>query len=165
MFGDKKIYEIPKKKIKVMKTIEAFTKYFPDFSEYQILNKNNPFEIINELSINKKISNYLEIIRENLIKKEIIENKNNTDLYLEKIKNYIMDKIYEKIYPTEPCDEDKKLCQKAQDLSWVKLKDFLGNKNKFDEIDDLFYDIIKDFVKISITKLPNKKSDLLKEYI
>ena len=45
----------------------------------------------------------------------------------------------------------------------VKLQDFLGEKNKFDEIDDLFCDIIKDFLKISSTKLPNKKSDLFKE--
>ena len=55
VFEDKMIYETPKKKAKVFKTIEAFIRYFPNIANYQISHKINSFEIIKELSINEKI--------------------------------------------------------------------------------------------------------------
>ena len=45
-FGEKMFYEIPKKKIKVIKTIESFIRYFPNIAEYQISQKIEPFDII-----------------------------------------------------------------------------------------------------------------------
>ena len=160
VFGDKMIYEIPKKKIKVMKTIEAFTKYFPDLSEYQKMNRNNPFEIIKELSINKKLKDYLVIIRDNLIKKAIIDN-NNSNAYIEKIKNYIMTNIYEKIYPPDSSDIDNQLFQKAKELSWMELKHCVNKK--IDEIDIVFCHIIEIFRKINIAKTPIKKMNFFNE--
>ena len=68
LLEDKKIYEYPKKNQIVFKTIEAFTRYFPNFAKYQRLQDINPIDIINELSINKYIDQYFEIIKEKIIK-------------------------------------------------------------------------------------------------
>ena len=142
VFGDKMIYEIPKKKRKVMKTIEAFTKYFQDLSEYQISCKNNPFEIIKELSIYEKIENYSDIIFEYLKKGK---NKDYKELYIykEKIMNYIFNKIYDKIYPTLPCEMDNEKFYKLISLSWVEPQYFLGNKDY--AFDNILPDILNKF--------------------
>ena len=86
VFGNKNIYQIFTKK-KVLKTIEAFIRYFPNIANYKISHKKNSFERIKELSINEKIMNYFNTIREYLVKEKVYENY--LDIYNEKITNYI----------------------------------------------------------------------------
>ena len=155
LFEDKIIYEDPKKKYISLRTIEAFTRYFPNLAKYQLLQGINPIDIIKELSINKKINNYFEIINNN-----IIINKNETDKdnkiinYEDKIKDYIMNKIYEKIYPLEPDDKDTEIYKKILCLSKVYQNSFV----KKDYIYDTLIPIILDeFKQINIVKNPDGK--------
>ena len=102
-----------------MRTIEGFTRYFPNLTQYQSLQDINPLDIIKELSINDKINYYFELIKERLTKKNVIELNKYKDSYEEKMKDYIMSKIYEKIYPSEPDKKDVEFFQKTASLSWV----------------------------------------------
>ena len=153
-FGDKLIYEGSRKKFTSFRTIEAFTRYFPNISRYQNIQDANPLDIIKELKINEGINNYFALIKEKIIKKGLIKEKKYNELYEEKIKNYIMNKIYEKIYPSEPSEIDIKLFKKITTLSWVEPIQII---KKFYIFDHMLPDILNEFKQINIVKTPYKK--------
>ena len=158
-FADKSIYEDSKKNIISFKTIEAFTTYFPNLAKYQLLQGINPFNIIKELSINKKINEYFRIIKEK-IKTLAFKNEKMKILYEEKIKDYIMNKIYRKIYPPEPDEKDSKIFKKSIQLSWVEPQYFVTKDYLYD---NLLPDILNEFNQINKAKTPYKKySSILK---
>ena len=161
VFEDRIIYVIKKKnsKIKVFRTIEAFTRYFPNLAKYQCVSGANPIQIIKDLSINHKINEYFKIIGEKIIKSETIDKENYVSLYHEKIKNYIMNKIYERIYPPEPNERDKELYQKATKLSWVEPLAIIGKDYIFDS---MLPDILNEFEQINIVSTPYKKFNCIK---
>ena len=151
LFSDNIIYEDHKKKIISFKTIEAFTRYFPNLAKYQLLQGINPIDIIKELSINQKINDYFKIIKEKI--KSIKKDKKNL-YYEDKIEDYIMNKIYEKIYPPEPDDMDSKLYTKLTQLSWVEPHFFVKKDYIYDT---LLPDILNEFKQINIAKTPKRK--------
>ena len=159
LFENKIIYEDPKKKYFSLRTIEAFTRYFPNLTKYQLLQDINPINIIKELSINTKINDYFEIIREKILLNKKESDKNNKNInYEDKIKDYIMNKIYEKIYPIEPDDKDNEIFKKAISLTWVEpslivKKDYI--------YDTLLPDIINEFQQINLSKSPYRKYNYL----
>ena len=81
--------------------------------KYQLYQDKDPLELAVELKIPDKINYYFDIIKAKLIKKENISEEEFETLYQEKIKNYIMNKIYEKIYPQEPSEKDTKIFKKS----------------------------------------------------
>ena len=91
-FEDRIVYEAPKKSMISFKTIEAFTRHFPNLSKYQSLQDINPLEIIKELHINNAINEYFEIIKDKIIRTNLIGKEKYENFYEEKIKNYIMNK-------------------------------------------------------------------------
>ena len=145
------------------KTVEAFTRYFPNLTEYQVLQETNPIQIIKELSINEKLNNYFGIIKKEMLK--IPEIKEHEKLYNGKIEDYIMDKIYDKIYPPEPDDIDGEIYKKTIQLSWVDpytlvKKDYI--------YDNMLPDILNEFEKINNLKSPYQKLNCIEkinEYI
>ena len=159
-FEDKIIYEDPKKKTISVKTIEAFTRYFPNLSKYQILQGENPIDIIKKLLINDQINNYLEIIKKELQK--IIEKKKNIKVYTDKMEDYIMNKIYEKIYPPEIDEMDNQIFKKTMQLSWVE-PNMLVEKDYI--YDNMLPEILNEFQKINISKTPHQKLDCIKKII
>ena len=159
-FEDKIIYEEPKKKYISFKTIEAFTRYFPNLTLYQDLQDVSTLEIIKELSINQKINKYYEFIKEKLIKKNLIELDKYNTLYKEKIKDYIMNKLYDKIYPIECDSKDTKIFQKTIALSWVEPQLIIKKDYIFD---DMLPDILNEFKQINIVKNPLTKLDCMKK--
>jgi hypothetical protein len=153
-FEDKLIYEHSKKKYYSFKTIEAFTIFFPNLTIYQELQDKNTLDIIKELSINQKINDYFEIIKEKIIKKKLIELNKYDTLYNTEIKDYIMNKIYDKIYPFEANDKDYKIFQKTIELSWVEPHLLLKKDYIFD---NMLSEILNEFKQINIVKNPFRK--------
>jgi hypothetical protein len=80
-------------------------------------------EIQRELEFCPKINSYLNIVKTTLDKKSI------TGLN-EKIYDYIMSEIYDKIYPKKPYNEDIKIYQQSIKLSWAEPEDLIKSKNK-----------------------------------
>ena len=150
------VYEIPNKNITIFKTIEAFTRYFPNLAKYQKNQDVSPFNIIKELSINTKIKHYFDIIKETVMKLDIDTQYMN--LYQEKIKNYIMNKLFDKIYPCKPSEMDNEIFRQSIILSNVEPKSIINKDYIFDI---MLPDILNEFKEIDIARTPYKKLECI----
>jgi hypothetical protein len=161
LFEDRVIYDYLKKNRKALKTIEAFTTYFPNLTKYQLLQGINPIKIIKELKINQKLFDYFDIIKEK-VKNDVLRNEINRSeyhIYMEKIKEYIMNKIYEKVYTVEPDEKDSLIFQTSIKLSWLEPHYFL----KKDYIYDIMLpDILNEFRRMNEVKTPYTKFNCIK---
>jgi hypothetical protein len=128
LFNDDKRTKYEKSnKLKLCLTIENFPKKFPNLVKYQEMQDADIFEIQNKLHFPEQIQKYIELIRKYLR----IHNVQNIEQMMDKIYDYLMGKIYDKIYPIEPSEEDNKIFQKSVLLSWTKPKHFLKSKKEF----------------------------------
>ena len=99
-----------------------------------------------------------------IIKSQILEIPDYENIYKEKIKDYIMNKIYDKIYPPEPDDFDNRIFKKSMLLSWVEPNLIVEGKEYY-IYDTLMPDILNEFKKINIEKTPNKKLNCIKKIL
>jgi len=154
--NNEKINEYEKKKkkqdIHLCLTINQFIKNFPNIVIYQELQDVDVFEIQKKLEFSKKINKYIKIISEAINE----EHKNGFNLIVQKIYDYIMSKIYDKIFPLEPYPEDNKLFQQSIRLSWTESKHFINTKRKL-IYGSYFNDALKYFNLIDSEKSPRKK--------
>ena len=108
------------------KTIKSFTKKFPNLTLYEA--KNDIFEIQIKLNIPEKITQYLDFIIEHLIENKKVTTSIDIELISRKIYDYIMTKIYNKIFPIYKYDKDETIERKCKLLAWTKPKHFTENK-------------------------------------
>ena len=140
---------------KICQTIKEFTDLFPDLSIYNELQDLNTFEIMEELEIPQKLMDYFNYIEEHIKKLEIQNDKKIKDIII-KIYDYVMEKIYDKIFPTEPGREDLLIFKNCVKCSWVELKNFVLGKNDY-ILENFVPDTIKNFEQINKEKSPRKK--------
>ena len=160
--------EYPKKKAEkkvksnFCKTIKSFTKKFPNLTECDLDFNNDIFQIQTELNIPEKISQYLDIITEHLISNKKVSTSIDIEIIIEKINDYIMSKIYNKIFPIDSNEKDKKIDIRCKLLVWTKPKHFIKDKENY--IFDCFLkDAIYHFQRINIEQSPLKKLQAIKE--
>ena len=140
------------KKTKLCITIDDFTKKFPNLGKYQDLLDVDIFQIQSNLEFPTQINNYLDIIKLTLEKKGIDGLKSiNIKIY-----DYVMSKIYDKIYPMDPYEKDTKIFQNAVRLSWAEPKHFINSKRKF-VFGSFLTDVLKYFTLLDAEKSPRKK--------
>ena len=122
-------------KVKLCINIEEFTKRFPDIIKYQSSVANNDILSFEEkIGIPTELNKYMDKIKEKLTANNI----NNLDVIIDKIYDYIMEKIYDKCLPNEPNNYEKEIFIKCMSLNWVEqhhltfIKEelFLGNSEK-----------------------------------
>ena len=148
-----KIKEYEKsKKTKVCLTIEDFTKKFPNLVKYQELQDADIFEIQKNLEFAPKINNYLSLVKSTLEKKKYA----GLNSINEKIYDYVMSKIYDKIYPIEPYEEDNKIFQQSIRLAWTEPKHFIKSKRQF-VFGSFLTDVLSYFKLLDSEKSPRKK--------
>ena len=153
LFNDDKRtkYEMTNK-LKICLTIESFPKKFPNLVKYQEMQDADIFEIQEQLKFPEQIQKYIDLI------KKYLKNYNvpNIEQMMDKIYDYIMGKIYDKIYPIEPSEEDNKIFQKSVLLSWTKPKHFLKAKKEF-VFGSFEKDSLELFKLLDVEKSPRKK--------
>ena len=149
---DKRIKYEKSNKLKLCMNIENFPKKFPNLVKYQEMQDADIFDIQEKLKFPDQIQKYIELIRKYLKN----HNVQNIEQMMDKIYDYLMGKIYDKIYPIEPSEEDNKIFQKSVLLSWTKPKHFLKTKKEF-----VFGSFEKDsfelFKLLDVEKSPRKK--------
>ena len=151
------------KKIFYCKTIKAFTDRFPNIIKYQQIigkSENNFFDIEKELNITNQLNNYFNIIKDfllnkneatyNLIDSEEFKNISN------KIYDFVMEKLYDKIIPKEPDPIDNLIYYQCQVLDWTEPKHFISSKTNY-VFDSFLPDAIQYFEEIEKQKSPRKK--------
>ena len=90
-----------------------------------------------------------------LTKIKNIKDKNTSTLINEKIYDYVMNKIYDKIFP-KTNDKDDKIFSQSIMLSWTEPKHFIPGKTNY--VFDSFLPEVKDFFKLmDKEKSPRKK--------
>ena len=152
-YHPEKIKEYEKnKKTKLCITIDDFTKKFPNIVKYQELQDADIFEIQQKLDFSAKINNYLNIVKIALEKKGTAQ----LDSINEKIYDYVMNKLYDKIYPIEPYEEDNKIFQQSVRLSWTEPKHFIKSKRQL-VFGSFLTDVLSYFKLIDSEKSPRKK--------
>jgi hypothetical protein len=146
-----KIKEYEKsKKIKLCLTINDFTKKFPNLVEYQEMQDADIFEIQNNLDFPNKINSYFNQIKQILDKKKVGSSIN------EKIFDYVMCKLYDKLYPIEPYSQDNIIFQQSIRLSWTQPKHFIRSKRSL-VFGSFLSDTLSYFELIDKEKSPRKK--------
>ena len=149
---EKKLKYERSNKIKLSVTIDSFPKKFPNLVKYQEMQDADIFEIQEKLGFPAEISKYFDIIRDHLKKHNI----NNSDSIMDKIYDYLMGKLYDRIYPIEPSEEDNKIYQKSVLLSWTKPKHFLKTKKEF-VFGSFENDVLEYFKLLENEKSPRRK--------
>ena len=126
-------------------TIDEFIKKFPNLIQYERLIDANIFEIQRELEFCSKINSYLNIVKNNLDKKSI------TGLY-EKIYDYLMSEIFDKIYPEEPNDIDIKIFKQSIKLSWTEPEHFINKYIRKPIVFRHFFSDVYNYLKLIDTE-------------
>ena len=141
--------------IKYTNNISGFIKDFPDFTIYQRLQDIDILELEKNNFIPSQLLKYFNVINKHL---EEYNNYSKEELkeIEDKIYDYIMTKLYDKLFPPEPSEEDNKIYQNSILHSWAESKHFI--KERPGSIYNSFLpDVIK-YIKLIIKeKSPRKK--------
>ena len=153
---DNLLYAQKSKDIKTCKNVNEFCNKFPNLIEYQEKQGLDVFEMQSELEIPKKLNTYFALIREYLSETKKITDNKSFELINEKIYDYVMSKIYNKIFPIESDNKDDKIFQNTIKLSWVEPKHFIPGKKNY-VYDSFLPDVIRNFGLLYKEKSPRKK--------
>ena len=148
----------------IFRSISSLIKYFPDLNKYQEIIGVNPFQIITDLSINKKLFDFFDLIKNVFIQENNdITEKEYKEIYDLKMKNFIMNKIYKKIYPKEFEFDDSRLFEKTMHLSWVEPSMIIKGDISLDALDNILPDILTEFKKLNKAYSPYVKLFCIKK--
>ena len=156
------ILEEGREKKNICRTIKLFTKKFPDLVKTQISYDKTLTEMDEELKLNENLQKYFNIIKKKIEKEQKNADENELLEINNKIYDYVMEKIYEKIFPVEPDPEDNLIFRKCFLLSWVEPKHFIGNKKNY-VFDSFLPDVIEFFGKLDKEKSPRIKFIYMKK--
>ena len=135
--------------------IREFTEKFPDLSIYQVKQDVDIFKLQKKLLIPEKIEGYFNIIDDYLKSNKKFSSLLDIGEINDKIYDYVMNKIYDKIFP-KTNDKDDKIFSQSIMLSWTEPKHFIPGKTNY--VFDSFLPEVKDFFKLmDKEKSPRKK--------
>ena len=163
-------------------TINDFINNFPDIATISELNEENVFDVLTQIEISSKLNEYFEIIENYFTKSIHKKNTKNSSDYLSynaninydnidyekinlKIKDFIIQKLYEKIYPKNINDLDSKIFLNCTKLSWTEPRHYLKEeiiKNTYPFYFERFAEEMKNLMNnVDKEKIPNKKINLI----
>ena len=154
-FLDAFIFADPNEKAKLCKTIALFTKMFPDLNKY--VNKRNKltiFELEKSLDVPKNLAKFFNIVKSHLKRK--MKDEKELNIIYDKVYDYVMSKIYHKIFPPELVEADINLYKKTQALSWLEPNNLIKDNYNYN-FELISPDVTKYFNYINIEKSPRKK--------
>ena len=153
---DNLIFVQDKKRQRIAKTIEDFSKIFPNFAEYQMQQDLDIFEMQNELEVPKQLNEYFDYIKEHIKKNKNFSDEKLSNIMYEKIYDYVMGKIYDKIFPMETDKKDDLIYNNCIILSWVEPHHFVPGKKNY-EFEGFLPDVIKNYDLLDKMKSPRQK--------
>ena len=146
-----------KKDTRLCKSIDSFTKYFPNLISVQKKSGiKDIFELQNELNLPQKLENFFDYVREYLSKEKKIKDQKLFELINEKIYDYVMSKLYDRIFPKEPYKLDNDIYEKTISLSWIEPRHIIPEKKNY-LYDSFLPDVINNFYLLDKNKSPRIK--------
>jgi hypothetical protein len=149
------------KNIVYCNTIKTFTEKFPNLAIFQEKQDVDIFNMQKELSIPNKIESYFNLIKEYLITNKKLPTSFDVEETNNKIYDYVMSKIYDKIFP-KTNDIDDKIFSKTFMLSWTEPKHLIPGKTNY-VFDSFLPGVIDYFKLVDKEKSPRKKILYIKE--
>ena len=149
-------------------TINSFINDFPKIDIYEIddnydNDNDNVYNILSEIAkqkIPEIIENYFNLIKIHLKEKDIVD-ENNLDNVCNKIYDYIMERLYDKLFPKEPLFTDIKIFRNCYKHVWVELSNLIKDNNYI--LDDYLFDSCNWLKLFENEKSPRKKLIYLNE--
>ena len=139
---------------KISNTIKSFINNFPKFTKYQMGPNSDFFEFMIDKKVDKMIENYSIIILKTL-KKESIANEDNIKNIYNKIYDYIMEQLYDKLFP-DVLSNDIKILQNCFKYRNIEFQN-LNKNNKNYAFDNYLPDSINYLKQFEKEKSPRKK--------
>ena len=139
---------------KISNTIKSFINNFPKLTIFQMGPNNDFFDLMIEKKVDNIIENYSIIIYKTL-KKNNIANENNINSIYNKIYDYIMEKLYDKIFP-DVLTNDIEILQNCIKHRWIDFQN-LNKDNKNYIFDNYLPDSINYLKQFEKEKSPRKK--------
>ena len=148
-----------KKDSRICLNIEQFIQSFPNFVKMQLKNDIKVLNVIKDLEIPKKINNYIAFVLKKIPNHIHFYNNNDFKHIKNKLFDYILTKLYDKLYPAYPEEPDINILKNCYKLSWCESKHFLKNikNNSNTNFDIILDDIKKYFNQLEIEKSARKK--------
>lgn len=108
-------------------------------------------------NISTSLSNYLSILRGYLIKDELFKNSSEelTNEIIDEIENYIIKKIYRRVFPEKDLPEDKNFYEKTNMLTFITPENMDINKRYLNEA--IWINAVEELNKIDNEKSPISK--------
>ena len=140
-------------------TIEKYIKNFPNLNQYNFCQESsgekiNIFELQKKLNIPNKLNIFFNTIA--LYLKDKVKNENELQIISDKIFDYVMSRLNDKIYPKVKNDLDIDIFKNSCKLNWVEPENVIKDKTHYD-FDFVLPDINKYFNLIRNEKSPRKK--------
>ena len=142
-------------------SIKTFTEKFPNLTIFQEKQDIDIFDMQKELKIPEKLDIYFNLIKEYLISNNKIPLSLDIEEINNKIYDYVMSKIYDKIFP-KTNDNDDKIFNQSFMLSWAEPKHLIPGKTNY-VFDSFLPGVIDYFKSIDKEKSPRKKILYMKE--
>ena len=162
LFDNNLFDDTKKSKKNICKTIKIFTKKFPDLVKNQQLYDRTLEDMEEEMKITENLSSYFDIVKRHIEKNQKISDENEMKEINNKIYDYVMEKLYEKIYPIEPDPQDYQIFRRCVLLSWAEPKHFIAKKTNY-VFDSFLPDVIDFFGKMDKEKSPRIKFIYMKK--
>ena len=141
--------------------IDQFIKYFPNIQKIQLLKGIDILNEIKNMNITRKIDDYINYIS-NYLNKDKTFTKEECKILKEKINDYILTKLYDKMYPAFPSKDDLIIYKNCYQLAWVEPKHLIPNA-KNNNYDIFMDDIKQSFNEFEKEKSPRKKFVIVKD--
>ena len=176
-YDNQKVFDIIKSKLKqkefekkhrqkklmnnTCKNIKSFCENFPNLTIFEEKQDLDIFDLQKELKIPEKLDFYFNLIKDFLISNKKIPSSLDIEEINNKIYDYVMSKIYDKIFPKTNVKDDK-IFSKSFMLSWTEPKHFIQGKTNY-VFDSFLPGVIDYFKLIDKEKSPRKKILYMKE--
>ena len=152
---DEFLNETKKDKTIYCKNIPQFIEKFPNLSLLHENTKIDVFLIEKEINLRLNLIYYFRIIKEHIDKK--FDEEEHETVY-KKIKKTILIRIYDKVFPSDPDNDDTSFYYKSISLAWIEPK-HLNQPNIF--FDNFLPITTKYFKQINNEKSPSGKLEII----
>ena len=148
------------KHCKICRNIKQFIEFFPNFVKYESKMSINIINVLKQLKIPEKINYYINFVLIR-IKNEKIVSKDDFEIVKEKLFDFILNKLYDKLYPLKSSERDECIYRTSLKLSWIEAKHIIKNEKNYNHSDLFIKDIKHLFMKFDKEKSPLKKIRVL----
>ena len=150
-----KLFYLDKNSGIIYNSIKQFINKFPNLEQFYLKYELKYFEFLNKKKVVQIINTYIALIKNNLKNEKYINGKNYEKIY-NKISDYIMENLYDKLFPRQPSVNDMEIFQSCNKHIWIKLTHlFKEDKNYI--LDNYLPDSINYIKQFGKEKSPRKK--------